>query len=73
MPKTPVKSITPEIPYVREIDGRTLRKTGRTVALSLRVTPAFDRAIREIAQRDGLLLAEVLERAIATSEAKHRK
>lgn len=72
MPKNPAKPITKEIPYVR-IDARTLRKTGRTVSLSLRVTPAFDRAIREIAQAEGLLLAEVLERAVKALQDQSKK
>lgn len=47
------------------IDGRTLRKTNRTVPLSLRVTPEFDLLLRKTAQADGILLAEVMERSLA--------
>jgi hypothetical protein len=49
-------------------DGRSLRKTNRVVPLALRVTPEFDGRLRAIAARDRLLLAEVLERALAAYE-----
>jgi hypothetical protein len=54
-----------------KIDGRTLRKTNRTVALSLRVTPEFDTLLRETARSKGILLAEVLERGLALYTQKH--
>lgn len=47
------------------IDGRTLRKSNRTVMFATRVTPAFDAELRRIAQQDQLLLVEVLEKALA--------
>jgi hypothetical protein len=50
------------------LDGRSLRRTNRVVPLALRVTPEFDGRLREIAARDRLLLAEVLERALAAYE-----
>jgi hypothetical protein len=34
------------------------------------VSPAFDERLRDIAERDGLLLVEVLERALDAYEAK---
>lgn len=52
-----------EIPYVR-IDGRSARKTNRTIAFATRVTPAFDKEVREIAVKEGLLIVEVLEQAL---------
>jgi hypothetical protein len=52
------------------IDGRSLRRTGRTVQFNTRVTPAFDMRLRELAQRDRLSLAEVLERAVALYDQK---
>jgi hypothetical protein len=51
------------IPYVRR-DGRSARKTHRTLAFATRVTPEFDCEIRDIAEREGLKLVEVLEKAI---------
>lgn len=50
------------------IDGRTLRRSGRTVQFATRVSPEFDERVRRIAMRDGLLLVEVLERALDTYE-----
>jgi len=47
------------------IDARSLRRTGRTIQFNIRVTPDFDMQVREIAQRERLTLAEVLERAMA--------
>jgi hypothetical protein len=52
------------------IDGRTLRKTGRTVQLATRVSEDFDDEIRQIAKREGLKIVEVLERAVAAYKAK---
>lgn len=50
--------------YVRR-DGRSARKTNRTLAFATRVTPEFDKEIRDIADREGLKLVEVLENAVA--------
>jgi hypothetical protein len=50
------------------IDGRSLRKTGRTVQFATKVSLEFDDKLRRIAQRDGLLLVEVLERALDAYE-----
>jgi hypothetical protein len=51
------------------IDGRSLRKTGRTVQFATRVSLDFDDRLRRIAQRDGIKLVEVLERALEAYEA----
>jgi hypothetical protein len=53
----------------RRIDGRSLRKTGRTLQFATRVTPEFDDTLRRAAGRDRLLIVEVLERALALYEA----
>lgn len=50
------------------LDGRSLRKTGRTVQFNTKVTPEFNAKIKLIAQRDGFLLAEVLELAVECYE-----
>ena len=50
------------------VDGRSLRRTNRVIPLALRVTPEFDNRLRTIAARDRILLAEVLERALAAYE-----
>lgn len=51
------------------IDGRSLRRTGRTLQLATRVSWEFDDKLRRIAQRDELKLVEVLERALEAHEA----
>lgn len=54
------------------MDGRTMRRSGRTVQFATRVSPDFDERIRRIAMRDGMLLVEVLERALDTYEANRK-
>jgi hypothetical protein len=56
-----------------EHDGRTARRTGRTVQFATRVSSEFDERLRTIAARDGLLLVEVLERALDAYEARPPK
>lgn len=55
--------------YTRR-DGRSARKTNRTLAFATRVTPAFDQEIRDIAEREGLKLVEVLEKAVEAYKEK---
>lgn len=62
VPAPPVISLQPRI------DGRTLRRSGRTVQFATRVSPEFDNRVRQLAMRDGLLLVEVLERALEAYE-----
>jgi hypothetical protein len=57
----------------RRIDGRRLRKTGRTLQFATRVTEEFDELLHKIAERDGLKLVEVLENSVAAYEAARRK
>lgn len=54
------------------IDGRSLRKSGRTLQLATRVSWEFDEKLREIAQREGLKLVEVLERGLEAYETKKK-
>lgn len=49
-------------------DGRSARRTGRTLQFATRVSPEFDARVRALAARDGLLLVEVLERALDAYE-----
>jgi hypothetical protein len=51
-------------------DGRSARRTGRTVQFATRVSIEFDDRLRTIAQRDGLMLVEVLERALDAYEKR---
>ena len=62
----------PEAPRARR-DGRTLRRTNRTIAFATRVSAEWDERIRDIAERDGLKLVEVLERALDAYEHGRRK
>lgn len=59
-------------PQSGRMDGRTMRRSGRTVQFATRVSPAFDERIRNIAMRDGMLLVEVLERALDAYEIIRR-
>jgi hypothetical protein len=54
------------------LDGRSLRKSGRTLQLATRVSWEFDDKLRHVAQRDGLKLVEVLERGLDAYEAAKR-
>ena len=49
-----------------------MRRSGRTVQFATRVSPDFDERIRRIAMRDGMLLVEVLERALDAYEASRK-
>jgi hypothetical protein len=62
-PADPVKS------YHRR-DGRAARRTNRTLPFATRVSAEFDDRIRDIAERDGLKLVEVLEQALEAYEAR---
>ena len=57
----------------RRVDGRSLRRTGRTLQFATRVTEEFDELLHKIAERDGLKLVEVLENSVAAYEAARRK
>ncbi len=65
-----------EEPEVRSLpsptrrDGRSLRRSNRVVQFATRVTPDFDYRVRDIAEREGLLIVEVLERALDLYESK---
>jgi hypothetical protein len=52
-------------------DGRSARRTGRTVQFATRVTPDFDERFRAIAERDRLLHVELLEKSLAAYESSH--
>src|ERR1700683_416198 len=51
-------------------DGRSLRRSGRTLQFATRVSPEFDTRLRHIAERDSLLLVEVMEKALDLYEAR---
>lgn len=66
-----VAPAAPRVEEPRRRDGRSARKTHRTIPFATRVSPDFDDRLRDIAERDGLLLVEVLERALDAYEAAH--
>jgi hypothetical protein len=74
--RTPAGAQQDNIPPPRDpqyrLDGRSLRRTGRTLQLATRVSWEFDDKLRRIAQRDGLKLVEVLERALEAYEAARK-
>lgn len=45
-------------------DGRSLRATGRTAQLATRVKPETLQQLRQLAARDKITMAEVIERAL---------
>lgn len=49
-------------------DGRSARRSGRTMQFATRVSPEFDNRLRSIAERDRKLLVEVLEDALEAYE-----
>jgi hypothetical protein len=61
---TPLPVSEAKATIARKVDGRTLRKTNRTVAFATRVTEDFDNRVREIAETNGLKIVEVLEAAL---------
>ena len=69
----PLRRTEAAAPQPGRMDGRTMRRSGRTVQFATRVSPEFDERIRQIAMREGLLLVEVLERALDAYEAGQRK
>ncbi|MBD1528461.1 hypothetical protein GUF72_21415 [Xanthomonas citri pv. citri] len=54
-------------------DARAARRTGRTLPFATRVSQEFDQQMRDIAERDGLKLAELLELALAAYEAQQTR
>jgi hypothetical protein len=66
--RSTTQKATPRQQNKRRLDGRSLRKTGRTVQFATRVSGEWDDKLRHIAQRDGLLLVEVLEQALDAYE-----
>jgi hypothetical protein len=69
---TPLPASESKHIMARKIDGRTLRKTNRTVAFATRVTENFDYRVREIAETTGLKIVEVLEAALDAYERENK-
>jgi hypothetical protein len=51
---------------VRHPDGRSRRRTGRIEQINVKVSSQFNADLRGLADRQGLLIVEVLERALDT-------
>jgi hypothetical protein len=68
--EAPEHAPAPPPPPATRRDMRSARRSNRTLQFATRVTPEFDARIREIAERDGLMLVEVMERALDAYEAK---
>ncbi len=67
---TPTRRGEGDTPVSRRApDGRSLRRSGRTLQFATRVSPEFDAKLRHIAERDDLLLVEVMEKALDLYEA----
>ena len=60
--------VTPASSGQGRIDGRSLRKTGRTVQLATKVSPEYDEKLRLIAQRDNLNICVLLEKSLDAYE-----
>ena len=54
-------------------DGRSARRSGRTLQFATRVSPEFDERLRAIAERDRKLLVEVLEEALEAYESSRKR
>ncbi|RZI60024.1 MAG: hypothetical protein EOP14_02890 [Pseudomonas sp.] len=61
------KSFQPDA-AIRRRDGRSMRRTGRTVNFATRVSQEFDERLRNIAEQQGLMLVEVMEQALTAYE-----
>ena len=58
----------PPSAHSQRVDGRTLRRSGRTLQFATRVSADWDGRLREAAQARGMLLVEVLEQSLAAWE-----
>ena len=47
-----------------KVDGLSRRRSGRTVRFATTVTPEFDLLVRHIAERENIMIVEVLEKAL---------
>lgn len=53
-----------------KVDGRSLRKTGRTEQFNVRLKADTKRAIQQLADENDWLIGEVIEHAVAALTAK---
>lgn len=57
-------------PYLKR-DGRSMRKTNRTIPFATRVSAEFDQRFRDIAYQEDLKIVELLEKALQAYAEKH--
>jgi hypothetical protein len=67
-PSPPAAATTATQP--KERDGRSARRTGRTVQFATRVSDEFDERFRTVCKRDSLLMVELLEKALDAYEGR---
>jgi hypothetical protein len=48
----------------KKIDGRTLRRKGRTELISYRISPKTRETMQRIAEAEGIMLVEVIEKGV---------
>lgn len=67
--ETPSKPTAKQSPkasnQAKKIDGRTLRKTGRTLKFAATVKPEWANELKAIAAAEGRLIVEILEDALS--------
>lgn len=54
----------------KKIDGRSLRKTGRTTKFAASVTPEWANDLKQTAANEGRLIVEILEDALKAYHAQ---
>jgi hypothetical protein len=73
-----VKAVAIERGFTREIqserlDGRSLRRTGRTLQINIKCTPETRRQLFEVCQKHDISVAEAFEEAIQALAEKYGK
>lgn len=59
----PLPEQSTQEPYLKR-DGRSMRKTNRTIPFATRVSAEFDQRFRDIAYQEDLKIVELLEKAL---------
>ncbi|MGF7213528.1 hypothetical protein GGE65_008173 [Skermanella aerolata] len=60
--------VAPAEPVRQRRDGRSLRATGRTHPFATRIKPETHEKMLDIAERDGITLGELIEKALEAYE-----
>jgi hypothetical protein len=67
-PEIAPSPVVATVTHPKERDGRSARRTGRTVQFATRVSEEFDERFRTVCKRDSLLMVELLEKALDAYE-----